>query len=213
MKVKRLSIILIFAIFLLVAFSPRLVYATWNYPDPSSIQNSSKLNMNVGVFVWEGADDLPQNDNVGQDHVALIERITQSEYGMNNPSSFLSQYIEDRINDEKDTVSSVAPTPGGNLKDLFSTSAMRALDFMMHLHLDANGNILFCEIFTFSTSLVGNTIGATISPVYKTELEYRNNAWLPKYTQSGSAKTMKYDAKQGGTRITISPASWVRNAT
>ncbi len=186
------------------------VFATWSYAEDLPVFKTETLPLTANEFYWEGAENLPEESVVGENHVALIERITKSEYGMNNPSAFLSEYIQDRISQSKDTVSSVAPTPGGNLKDLFNTSEMQKLDFMMHLHLDGNGNIIMCELFTFETADVGNREGKLVSPVYKTVLENKDGQWVPAKTFKGSATSMKYDAKQGGgNRITIDPISWL----
>ena len=185
------------------------VYATWQYPTKqpgAEVQNS----IHIVDFFWTGAEELPENDEVGENHIALIERITISEYGMNDPDSFLSEYIADRIDESKDTVSSVAPTPKGNLKDLFNTSEMKKLDFMMQLYLSDNGQIIGCDLYTFLTADLGFSVGRTVSPVYKTVLKLEDGKWLPEITYKGKSVTMKYDAKQGGGRITVSPEKWER---
>ena len=129
--------------------------------------------------------------------------------GLNNPNSFLNEYIRDRIDDGKDNAASVAPTPGGNLKELFNTPEISKLDFMIHIHFDANGDVSFYEIFTFETSLVGNTINKEINPVYKTIFVNSEGVWKPSETLVGKSVSMRYDAKQGGGKnITIDPNKW-----
>ena len=183
------------------------VYANWKYP-----LRQPTIEMQVPIqiidFFWAGAEDLPEDDSVGENHIALIERLTISEYGMNDPDSFLSQYISDRIQDSKDTVSSVAPTPGGNLKDLFNTSEMRQLSFMIKLNLSNDDQIIGCEIYTFQTSSLSSSVGREVSPVYKTTMKLEDGKWLPERTYEGKSVTMKYDAKQGGGRITVNPDEW-----
>lgn len=199
---------LVVAIISLTCYFASGVNAAWHYAmNPTS---QIDLNMSIGLFPWQGSEELPDLGDDGQSHLALIERLTMTEYGLNDPSSFLSEYIEDRFDDNKDNAASVAPTPKGNLKDIFSTSEMQKLDFMIHFELDSSDNIIACDIYTFATEDVGNKVGLNASPIYKTELEYRNDSWLPKSTYKGSATTMKYDAKQGGLRITVDPHSWVK---
>ena len=186
------------------------VYATWKYPTKQPAIEV-ELPTHLVNFFWEGAEELPELGEEGSNHIALIERMTITSFGMNDQSSFLSDYIEDRIKDSKDTVSSVAPTPGGNLKDLFSTSETQKLDFMMQLYISDDKEIIGCEIYTFASADVPNSIGREVTPVYKTIMKLEDGKWLPDVTYKGKSVSMKYDAKQGGTRITISPKDWVRN--
>ena len=185
------------------------VFATWKYPTQQPTVEA-QIPLQITDFYWTGAGELPELDDVGENHVALIERLAISEYGMNNPDSFLSSYISDRINASKDTVSSVAPTPGGNLKDLFNTSEMQKLDFMIQLYLSEDDRIIGCEFYTFQTDDLGYSVGKAVSPVYKTIMKLENGKWLPEITYEGKSVTMKYDAKQGGGRITIDPKKWER---
>ena len=201
----RLKLYLLLGLLTISTFTG--VFATWKYPTQQpAIETQTPIQ--VAEFFWAGTEELPEIDQDGQNHIALIERLTISEYGMNDPSSFLSSYIEDRIKDSKDTVSSVAPTPKGNLKDLFSTAEMQKLDFMMQLTLSSSDEIVGCDIYTFATENVGHNIGVAVSPVYKTVLKLENGKWLPDATYKGQSVTMRYDAKQGGTRITINPSKW-----
>ena len=205
---KSLCAIIFVAVISLTLVFVGGVKAAWHY----SLKPSDEfvLDINISVFAWQGSDELPDDEKVGENHIALIERITLSDFGLNNQSSFLSQYIASRIDEGKDTVSSVAPTPGGNLKSLFNTSEMQKLDFMIQVYTDSNGMVTGYELYTFETALVGNKIGTTVNPVYKTILALKNGDWLPETTMTGKSVSMRYDAKQGGTRITINPAQWER---
>ena len=205
-KLKLATCIMVLACFAIFLFSNAFVKAQWIYS--GSAPSNLNLGLDITVFQWEGSEELPEDTEDGENHRALVKRITESDYGLNNASSFLSEYIEDRIYDSKDTVSSVAPTPGGNLKDLFNTAEMQALDFMIFLHLDGDKNIIDIELYTFETALVGNKIGTEVSPVYQTHLELTDGKWLPTKTTVGKSVSMRYDAKQGGTRITIDPNAW-----
>lgn len=226
-KIKFLNRIFIIAILFISLFIPLGVKATWFYhvksPGPIAIEPT------LGIFAWEGSGDLPGGGGVvdpdlpvdpddpnlppevpvGENHMALIKRLIESDVGLNNSSSFLNSYIKDRIDDEKDNVASVAPTPGGNLKSLFNTTEIAKLDFMIHIHFDQSGNIETYELFTFETALVGTSAGKVVDPVYKTILINKNGQWVPQATYVGKSVSMRYDAKQGGGKnMTINPTAW-----
>ena len=211
MKLLRwISLLSICGILLVGIIGSFDVFGVWIYSQAMS--EDIALDIKVQVVPWEGYEQLPDT-NVGENHIALIERIVNSNVGLNNSSSFLNEYIEDRINDDKDNAASVAPTPGGNLKDLFNTAEIRLLDFMIHIHFDNNGGVSFYEVYTFETALVGSSAGKNVSPIYKTILSYENGRWTPSQTIVGSATTMRYDAKQGGGKnITVDPASFVQSS-
>ena len=120
MKLLRwISLLSICGILLVGIIGSFDVFGVWIYSQAMSVDIA--LDIKLQVVPWEGYEQLPDT-NVGENHIALIERIVNSNVGLNNSSSFLNEYIEDRINDDKDNAASVAPTPGGNLKDLFNTA-------------------------------------------------------------------------------------------
>ncbi len=211
MRIKSLSRLVMIITLCITLLTVSGVFATWYYvsdPTPQGVQTNLLLTANE--FYWEGAEELPESDKVGENHIALIERITLSDQGLNTPSSSLSKYISDRIDDNKDNTASVAPVPGGNLKNIFNTPEIALLDFMIHHTLDENGEIIACDVYTFESALTEKQqIGKTIYPVYKTTLNYVDGMWKAVLSRVGSAMTMKYDAQQGGTRITIDPSSWI----
>ena len=221
--VKSICSILVVAIIALVCFFSSNVQGTWYYAmnEPGSIT----VHLSAGKFAWEGSGDLPGGGGtidpddpdvpvqppVGENHLALIKRIVESDVGLNNDNSFLSNYIEDRIGEKKDSAASVAPTPGGNLKSIFNTAEIAKLDFMIHIIMDSNNNITAYEIYTFETALVGTREGIEADPVYKTILDYYEGRWVPVKTMVGKGYSMRYDAKQGGGKyMTINPHSWVQ---
>lgn len=219
--VRLISTIFVVAIISLVCFFSNGVKGFWFYAmnEPGSI-----VTLSAGIFAWEGSDQLPggggttdpENPDtpvqppVGENHLALLKRIIDSDLGINNHDSFLSNYIQSRTHENKDNAASVAPTPGGNLKNLFNTTEIAKLDFMIHIYTDQNKNITGYEIYTFETELVGAKVGIEVNPVYKTELAYIENKWVPVKTIIGKGYSMRYDAKQGGGKyMTINPDTWV----
>ncbi len=209
MRIKSLSKMFIIVSLCIILLTMSGVFATWYFSlDQSPEDIDDNILLGINDFYWDGAEQLPESDKVGENHIALIERMTLTEFGLNNSTSFLSEYIQDRIDDGKNNASSVAPTPGGNLKTLFNTPAMALLDFMIYFTFDENNQISSYDIFTFETALIGNQQDQTVYPVYKTTLVYSDGMWKAATSKIGTATTIRYDVKQGGVRITINPTSW-----
>ena len=87
--VRNLSAIFVVAIISLACYFSVGVKGAWHYDlNPTSNIN---LDMNIGLFAWEGSEELPNLGDEGESHLALIERLTKSEYGLINPNSFLNE--------------------------------------------------------------------------------------------------------------------------
>ncbi len=222
-KIRYLSLVFVVAMIAFFSLGSFGIFGAWIYS--GSVSQPLPLHVELGLFAWEGSEILPggggetpENPDipvpevpVGENHMALIKRLVESDVGLNNASSFLNSYIEDRLDDNKDNAASVAPTPGGNLKSLFNTYEMSQLDFMIHIVTDSNGQTIY-EIYTFETALVGNKEGIEADPVYKTILTLQNGRWTPIKTSLGKGYSMRYDAKQGGGKyMTINPDTWVQS--
>ena len=188
------------------------VTATWTYAREPALSVVENVPIAMGVYNWEGAEELPEDSSGGENHIALVERIVYSTYGLNNASSHLNDVIEDRKSEAKDTASSVAPTQGGNLKDLFNTSEMQKLDFLLWFIFDEQGQVISYELFTFETSILGTKEGVRVTPVYRTLVVLdENGKWKPSHSEKGSALTIKYDAKQGGGKnLTVNETTFIK---
>ena len=204
------KIALLLTIFLTLA-TVTGVMATFDYALYAPPTLYKGFNMQVGVFTWIGLEELPDDSNAGENHIALIERIINSSEGLNTPSSHLNDVINQRIQLSKETASSVAPTKGGNLKSLFNTDEMRELHFLLHFNPDENGNVTEYYLYTFERSILGYQQRIVISPVYKTWVTLREDGkWKAMRSWEGSAETIFYDTKQGsGKDMTINPLTWV----
>ena len=188
------------------------VTATWTYAREPALSVVENVPIAMGVYNWDGAEELPEDSSGGENHIALVERIVYSTYGLNNASSHLNDVIEDRKSEAKDTASSVAPTQGGNLKDLFNTSEMQKLDFLLWFVFDEQGQVISYELFTFETSILGTKEGVRVTPVYRTLVVLdENGKWKPSHSEKGSALTIKYDAKQGGGKnLTVDETTFIK---
>ena len=188
------------------------VTATWTYAREPALSVVENVPIAMGVYNWDGAEELPEDSSGGENHIALVERIVYSTYGLNNSSSHLNDVIEKRKSEAKDTASSVAPTQGGNLKDLFNTSEMQKLDFLLWFVFDEQGQVISYELFTFETSILGTKEGVRVTPVYRTLVVLdENGKWKPSHSEKGSALTIKYDAKQGGGKnLTVNETTFIK---
>ena len=188
------------------------VTATWTYAREPALSVVENVPIAMGVYNWDGAEELPEDSSGGENHIALVERIVYSTYGLNNASSHLNDVIEKRKSEAKDTASSVAPTQGGNLKDLFNTSEMQKLDFLLWFVFDEQGQVISYELFTFETSILGTKEGVRVTPVYRTLVVLdENGKWKPSHSEKGSALTIKYDAKQGGGKnLTVDETTFIK---
>ena len=188
------------------------VTATWTYAREPALSVVENVPIAMGVSNWDGAEELPEDSSGGENHIALVERIVYSTYGLNNASSHLNDVIEKRKSEAKDTASSVAPTQGGNLKDLFNTSEMQKLDFLLWFVFDEQGQVISYELFTFETSILGTKEGVRVTPVYRTLVVLdENGKWKPSHSEKGSALTIKYDAKQGGGKnLTVDETTFIK---
>ena len=188
------------------------VRASWKYAGGEYKTTENDGEVGLTVFAWDGAEELPEDSSGGENHIALVERIVYSTYGLNNASSHLNDVIEDRKSEAKDTASSVAPTQGGNLKDLFNTSEMQKLDFLLWFVFDEQGQVISYELFTFETSILGTKEGVRVTPVYRTLVVLdENGKWKPSHSEKGSALTIKYDAKQGGGKnLTVNETTFIK---
>lgn len=188
------------------------VSASWHYTNgeyKTAEQNSS---IALTAYHWDGADELPEDSNIGENHLALVERIVYSSEGLNTASSHLNDVIQSRINNSKDTASSVAPTQGGNLKPLFNTSEIAKLDFLLWFIFDEQKQVVSYEVYTFETDILGKKESVRVKPVYRTIIEpAQDGKWKATHSEKGSAETIKYDVQQGGGKyLTINPRTFVK---
>lgn len=209
MKYKLIGRFVLIITLLMCVISIAGTFATWIYaeqfPDLSFVDYFVKLE----GFYWEGVEELPDDIEIGGSHVYLIQRLVESDVGLNAPSSHLNEVIASRLDSGLDNASSVAPTKGGNLKPIFNTSETSLLDFMIYIYADENGNPYAYDLYTFE-SQDRAYVGSLVSPTYKTTVILKDGKFKAERTYVGSAQAIKYEAAQGsGKALTIDPASWV----
>ena len=223
------SLTLVMAIVLILSVVG--VYSTWEYARGSVLPKSVELK--ISALPWTGADILPEEDQIGQNHRALIDAIINGEgIGLNTSGSYLNKEIRERQDGggtifnrwTRDTLGSMAVTQGDELNELFSLSSAN-LNFLIHFVSDNE-----YEIFTTGVDLGergtiniwGNNssagkptvpIGEYIYPIYKTTVIKTSGVWAATETKLGSAKSDWYDESRSNANATqipsFDPDSWV----
>lgn len=197
---KKLPLLLCLMIALL---SVTGVYATWAYSVGSPDAASSAIKVDVG---------LPDYEEEGSSHVALLKQLVGSDYGLNNTDSgstngnYLLRQIEYRqqgnwlLFPSRDTLGSMAITQGGTLNNIFGTEAAN-LEFLIYFR-DRDGNFSTTEYFIFTwdkplKDANGNqvtTIGKTVYPIYRTRVSKNSSGvWEQHESVTGYATTAYYE--------------------
>ena len=217
----------IFAIlsFVLI-FSMSGVFATWGYSNLTPEDAQNEFTVNMGIFKWEGAEELP-TDIVGEDHLELIEKIlngtvteadgSTKNIGLNNPDSYISQEIDDRSSGwiTSDTLGSMDFWESENIEDYFNL-ATDNLTFLLYFP-DGVSDTYY--LYTTSIVLGGQNspnipIGETVYPVYRTILT--KNTETGQYeaveTETGYASSAYYSNPITGSAFikypSFNPTSW-----
>ena len=208
MKFKVISKIVALISFFGMTLGAMGVYANWQYAIAPIVPVKEEVLLDFNTFFWDGVEVLPDNPLLGESHFYLVENIVETELGINNPNSHLSEVIESRIDNSKDNVSSVAPTTGGNLKPIFSMSEIAYLDFYITIYVDDDNQPYAYDLYTFET-IYGTNAGGNVNPVFKTVIEKVDGVFKAIHSYKGKASTKYYDTKQGGGKsLTVNPDTW-----
>ena len=216
---KKLSVVLCALVML---FSVTGVYATWEYSvgEPDSTLG----NVQVGV-------GLPNYEEEGNSHTALIHQLVGSDYGLNNKDSgntngnYLLRQIDYRqqggfLWSSRDTLGSMAITQGDTLDNIFGTEAAN-LEFLIYFR-DRDGNFSTSEYFIFTwdkplrdaNNNQVTTINKTVYPIYRTRVS-KNSAgvWEQHESLTGYATTAYYEESRWNANyskiLSIEPDSFV----
>ena len=185
------------------------VYASWQY-QKSPTPAEAPLSVGIKDFYWAPEEILPDYESIGESHLDLLNSIVNDRSnGLNNQSSPLNGEIKNRIQENKNTVGSMAVVQGGNLKHLFTTSATEALEFVIEFVSDTE-----YFIYTFEDDELNKTgkEGAII-PVFQSYCKKTDGVWEIIGSRSGTATTKYYDSNKGGKRLSIDVTTWVKKTT
>jgi hypothetical protein len=219
--IKRYAIILIALIMLL---STGGVYATWQYAYMGSNPAGLDITIRLGEFNWAGSGDLPTDDAIGEDHLALIQQIiNHPQHGLNTSGSYLNDQIKDRQDGGigwsggRDTLGSMAVTQSEELTEIFGLDSSN-LDFLIQFKSDT-------EYYIFTTgedlgergeiNIWGNNktpgkpnvpIGGNIYPIYRTKIVKTNGTWAAVETKVGYATSAWYEESRRNATATQIPS-------
>ena len=207
-----------------ILFSIGSVYAMWQYAESSSRSVSYSLVIKMSEFNWSGSGNLPDDDTIGENHIALIERIVNhTEHGLNTSKSYLNEQIKDRQDggigwsSGRDTLGSMAVSQSDELEEIFGLSAEN-LTFLIQFKSNTEYYIFTTNVylgergeinFWGNNSKPGNPttpIGQNIYPIYRTKVVKTNGVWAPVETKEGYAKSDWYDESRRNANATQIPS-------
>lgn len=200
------------------------VFATWQYSSMGPNSMHLDIPIKLGEFNWAGSGDLPTDDAIGEDHLALIQQIVNhSEHGLNTSGSYLNDQIDARQDGGvgwsggRDTLGSMAVTQSDELNEIFGLDA-KNLEFLIQFvsnteyyifttgeYLGERGEINFWG----NNKTPGNPtvpIGGNIYPIYRTKIVKTGGVWAATETKVGYAKSAWYEESRRNATATQIPS-------
>ena len=225
-KIKYLSLILVVAIIGLFALGTSSVFAEWKYSE--ALSADIDFDINVIVLPWEGADELPNQSEYGNNHKILIENILNGTYvsggqtqdiGLNTKNSYLVNEIEKRKDisyRDANQLGSMDLWQSDRINEFFNLSeGSNKVEFILKFPDGSDDTY-----YLYSTSLdLGDgwspeiPVGTNIFPVYKTTLQRNSNGvWEAVSTEIGCAKSARYNNPYTGLALgnAFDTNSWVK---
>lgn len=200
------------------------VYAAWYYPSTGPTPASQEISIRLSEFNWAGSGDLPTDDAIGENHLALIDQIiNHPQHGLNTSGSYLNDQIKGRQDGGigwsggRDTLGSMAVTQSSELNEIFGLSAF-SLDFLIQFKSST-------EYYIFTTgqelgergevSIWGSNktpgkptvpIGGSIYPIYRTRVVKVDGIWTAVETTAGYATSAWYEESRRNATATQIPS-------
>lgn len=225
-KIRHVITALILLIVLVFTFGISGVFAEWKYSE--AISADVDLDIKVIVMPWEGADELPNQNEYGNNHKILIEQVLNGTYvsgtttqniGLNTQDSYLVEEIQKRKNisyRDADQLGSMDIWQSDRISEFFSLSeASNKITFILEFPDGSDDTY-----YLYSTSLdlgSGYTpiipVGTNIYPIYKTTLQRNSEGvWEAISTEVGYAKSARYSNPYTGLGLgnAFDTSSWVK---
>ena len=206
-KIKYLSLVLVIAIVTTLTLINPKIYAEWKYNEASSADVD--LNINVMVMPWEGAEDLPNHTEYGNNHKILIQNVLGGTYvsggqtqniGLNTENSYLANEIQNRKDisyRDANQLGSMDLWQSDRINEFFELSdGTNKVEFILKFPDGSDDTY-----YLYSTSLnLGDgwspeiPVGTNIYPVYKTTLQRNSEGvWEAISTEVGYAPSARYN--------------------
>lgn len=225
-KLKYISLVLVAVVIVVFAIGTPSVFAEWKYSH--AISADIDLDVNVVVMPWEGADELPNQSEYGNNHKILIENVlngtcvlgnTTQNIGLNTENSYLVQEIESRKDisyRDANQLGSMDIWQSDRINEFFNLStASNKVEFILKFPDGSDDTY-----YLYSTSVdLGDgwspeiPVGTYIYPVYKTTLQRNSEGvWEAVSTEVGSAKSARYNNPYTGLALgnAFDTNSWVK---
>lgn len=237
---KVLSIVLLFVFASMLAVGG--VFAEWTYTENTVDAIDVNLKVGIGDFIWQGSEELPDNEEEGTDHAWLIQNLVDgstsgnSSIGLNDKNSTINEYINNRLKGglgwKRNYFGSMAVTGDNEMEEIFGAAA-KGLSFIIEVD-ESDSNIYY--IYTTDVYLgergepnwLGTSnktpgkptvpIGQYIEVIYRTKLvrANANSNFDIVETKKGKALSDWYDENRISANVTQIPAfdvnTWVEIA-
>ena len=225
-KMKYLSVVLAVAVVVVFSFGTSGLLAEWKYSE--AISADIDIDIKVMVLPWEGADELPNQSEYGNNHRMLIENILNGTYvssgqtqgiGLNTENSYLVSEIEKRKDisyRDANQLGSMDIWQSDRINEFFNLSeASNKVEFILKFPDGSDDTY-----YLYSTSLdLGDgwspeiPVGTNIYPVYKTTIQRNTDGvWEATSTEVGYAKSARYNNPYTGLALgnAFDTNSWVK---
>ena len=225
-KLRYFSFALVALIVVAFTLGTSSVLAEWKYSE--ALSADIDLDINVVVLPWEGADELPNQSEYGNNHKLLIDKVLNGTYtsgnskqniGLNTQNSYLAQEIDNRKDisyRDANQLGSMDLWQSDRITEFFELStASNKVEFILKFPDGSDDTY-----YLYSTSLnLGDDwspeipVGTYIYPVYKTTLQRNSDGvWEAISTEVGSAKSARYNNPYTGLALgnAFDTNSWVK---
>ena len=225
-KLRYFTLVLVALLVTVFAFGTSPVMAEWVYGE--ALSADINLDVNVVVMPWEGADELPNQSEYGNNHKVLIENVLNGTYvsggqtqniGLNTENSYLANEIQSRKNisyRDANQLGSMDIWQSDRINEFFELSVgTNRVEFILKFPDGSDDTY-----YLYSTSLnLGDgwspeiPVGTFIYPVYKTTLQRNSDGvWEAISTEIGSAKSARYNNPYTGLALgnAFDTNSWVK---
>ena len=225
-KMKYFTAVLVVLVIAVFSIGTPSVLAEWKYSE--AISADIDLDLNVVVMPWEGADELPNQSEYGNNHKILIENVLNGTYvsgnttqniGLNTENSYLVQEIDKRKDisyRDANQLGSMDLWQSDRINEFFNLSiGSNKVEFILKFPDGSDDTY-----YLYSTSLdLGDgwnpeiPVGTYICPVYKTTLQRNSEGvWEAISTEVGHAKSARYNNPYTGLALgnAFDTNSWVK---
>ena len=225
-KIKYFTLVLAVAMLAVICVINPSVLAEWVYGE--ALSADIDLDVNVVVMPWEGADELPNQSEYGNNHKILIENVLNGTYisgnttqniGLNTEDSYLVEEIQSRKNisyRDANQLGSMDLWQSDRINEFFNLSiGSNKVEFILKFPDESPDTY-----YLYSTSLdLGDgwspeiPVGTYIYPVYKTTLQKNSQGvWEAVSTEVGHAKSARYSNPYTGLALgnAFDTNSWVK---